>query len=68
MGFVEYETLHPATRKSIEVQPPAVDDQESWPSKQCGCHVRGQHKRWWLCSYHEGHDDGIDAVTRDNDA
>lgn len=61
MGF-ESDRLHPATMRSIEAQPPAADDQKEWPSKQCGCHVRGERKRWWLCAYHEGYDDGIEAA------
>lgn len=24
----------------------------------CGCEVRGM--KWWLCSYHEGFEDGIE--------
>lgn len=26
----------------------------------CGCNQRG--KRWFLCSYHEGYGDGLDAA------
>ena len=41
-------SLHPATKDSI------------WLNEgRCGCEQRGS--TWWLCSYHEGFDDGASA-------
>jgi hypothetical protein len=34
--------------------------------KQCGCHQRPpESDRWWLCQYHIGMQDGIEALLAD---
>jgi len=46
---------HPRTLAEIAVQPHQPDG-----SRSCGCHERGDLGRWWLCSYHQGVDEGWD--------
>lgn len=45
---------NPRTLAEIAVQAGPDDN------KSCGCHVRGEPGRWWLCSYHLGVDEGFD--------
>lgn len=47
-------SLHPQTRRSIEIQgvPPA-----------CGCRGMADPALMSLCDYHEGYDDGIDVAS-----
>ena len=47
--------LHPRTLASIHLQ--GVDD---GGNIRCGCCHRGD--RWWLCAYHDGYEDALDAV------
>ena len=57
-GFYDYRELHPATKAGIECQ----DDQGRPDDKPCGCHQRGEQPwKWWLCSYHAGFEDGVEA-------
>jgi hypothetical protein len=52
-------SVHPLTEASIERQ--------GWDFNAggrngftCGCEVRGT--KWWLCGYHEGFEDGVEAL------
>lgn len=55
--------LHPATLASIEMQGPSVHlPFSAW---KCGCELRDGWEattgKWWLCDYHAGFEDGIEA-------
>lgn len=55
-GFYYYEALHPSTKRSIQA---GADTANALNAKACGCHERSD--KWWLCSYHEGYEDGTSA-------
>ena len=56
-GFYYYSTLSAATTRNIKARP---DTPNAVNDKTCGCHGRGD--KWWLCSYHEGFEDGVQAA------
>jgi hypothetical protein len=51
--------LHPLVRASIEAQ--GQTETSVADAYRCGCHHRGID-RMWLCPYHQGFDDGIEAA------
>ena len=66
MSARRWDSLHPATRASIEAQGVDVDSIR-W---SCGCEnyrgIRGNDRATGrLCQYHEGFEDGAEAATRE---
>lgn len=58
MGSYMWDRLELFTRREIERQEWRGGDETA--VKVCGCEPRGDS--WWLCQYHEGVDDGAEAV------
>jgi hypothetical protein len=58
-----WDSLHPATRASIELQDSEPASRSKLPFR-CGCEADLQltHVRIWLCVYHQGYDDGAKAA------
>lgn len=55
-------SIHPLTEASIQAQGvcSAVDEYAEWP---CGCEHRSIClPGWWLCGFHEGYEDGVEAL------
>ena len=50
-------TPEPETMESIESQGRMVTKGCVW---SCGCELRGE--RWYLCSYHDGFEAGLEAA------
>ena len=61
-SFYQWDSLHPSTRRGIELQPWDLDySSDPLVLRSCGCeHMRGG--RWSLCRYHEGVEDGAQNV------
>jgi hypothetical protein len=55
MSARRWDSLHPATQASINMQ---RDDNTAHTGKVCGCSVAHVSTHWWLCDYHDGHNDG----------
>jgi len=51
-------SVHPLTRQSIELQRVALEG-----GAACGCHGLPDPAFVWLCEYHEGYDDGVEAAS-----
>jgi hypothetical protein len=56
------QSIHPLTEASIELQGPSLMVSQFG----CGCELRDGWEattgKWWLCSYHEGFEDGIERA------
>lgn len=56
-------SIHPLTEESIRLQGPSLVGMLS--QFGCGCELRDGWEattgKWWLCSYHDGFEDGIEA-------
>lgn len=62
-------TPHPLTVASVHLQGGRSATGARWrTSFQCGCSHQESTDRWWLCGYHEGFDDGVEAVLRAGEA
>jgi hypothetical protein len=57
-------SIHPLTEESIELQGPSLVGMVS--QSGCACELRDGWEattgKWWLCSYHDGFEDGIAAM------
>ena len=61
-SFYQWDSLHPSTRRGIELQPWDLDYGMNPPTlRTCGCE-RMREGRWSLCRYHEGVEDGTQNV------
>jgi hypothetical protein len=56
-------SIHPLTEESIRLQGPSLVGMLS--QFGCGCELRDGWEAttgtWWLCGYHDGFEDGIEA-------
>jgi hypothetical protein len=61
MSAVRWDSLHLATRASIELQGTELLGRvhKYW---RCGCQLDSTATKVWLCDYHQGYDDGAEAV------
>ena len=62
MSAVAWLSLHSLTRESIEMQP-IVHKGVIRDAYDCGCDVYLTSLTVRLCQYHQGYDDGIEALT-----
>lgn len=54
-----------AVIRSIEMQGVQSPPSPSYTVHNCGCSVPvDPSKRWYLCQYHEGFSDGLEAAAR----
>jgi hypothetical protein len=58
-------SIHPLTEASIRAQGVLPEASPSFSDWACGCELRDGWEattgKWWLCGYHEGFEDGIEA-------